>query len=211
MAQYVCCYVPCTYIPVPVQQQSHGYQPLAIDVQNGIVSQCPYVQSPATPTSNASTVSNTFHVHNPYSMTCIEEYKSTGSVTTESVDTEDCDVDESVRDSYECSEQDCDDRRNKRRRKKRAVPEDNNEALDALRYKTKMCKNFEITGKCPYGPRCLFAHGKRELRTYSENNQAIFTAARTESPERQFFAIGRFPKFIPYPTELMEVAARTAA
>ncbi len=31
-------------------------------------------------------------------------------------------------------------------------------------YKTALCKNFEKHGKCKYGKRCTFAHGKDELR-----------------------------------------------
>lgn len=35
---------------------------------------------------------------------------------------------------------------------------------DPVRYKTVMCNKFETLGKCPYGPRCQFAHGAAELR-----------------------------------------------
>jgi len=35
---------------------------------------------------------------------------------------------------------------------------------DPQRYKTILCNKFEKLGKCPYGPRCQFAHGKAELR-----------------------------------------------
>lgn len=35
---------------------------------------------------------------------------------------------------------------------------------DPLRYKTVLCNKFEVHGKCPYGPRCQFAHGQAELR-----------------------------------------------
>lgn len=31
------------------------------------------------------------------------------------------------------------------------------------KYKTELCKTFQSTGKCPYGYKCLFAHGKNEL------------------------------------------------
>ena len=30
-------------------------------------------------------------------------------------------------------------------------------------YKTELCKKFQTTGKCPYGHKCRFAHGKNEL------------------------------------------------
>lgn len=31
------------------------------------------------------------------------------------------------------------------------------------KYKTELCKKFQTTGKCPYGHKCRFAHGKEEL------------------------------------------------
>lgn len=31
------------------------------------------------------------------------------------------------------------------------------------KYKTELCKKFQSTGNCPYGPKCRFAHGKEEL------------------------------------------------
>ena len=31
------------------------------------------------------------------------------------------------------------------------------------KYKTELCKTFRETGKCPYGFKCRFAHGKEEL------------------------------------------------
>ncbi|KAL3532363.1 hypothetical protein ACH5RR_005884 [Cinchona calisaya] len=43
-----------------------------------------------------------------------------------------------------------------------------NPNMDALRakqvfWKTKLCSKWEITGHCPYGERCQFAHGQSEL------------------------------------------------
>lgn len=34
----------------------------------------------------------------------------------------------------------------------------------SAKYKTEMCKNFQLTGKCKFGSRCCFAHGLEELR-----------------------------------------------
>ena len=31
------------------------------------------------------------------------------------------------------------------------------------KYKTELCKTFQSTRKCPYGHKCLFAHGENEL------------------------------------------------
>ena len=36
------------------------------------------------------------------------------------------------------------------------------------KYKTELCKKFQNTGKCPYGFKCRFAHGKEELITKSQ-------------------------------------------
>ena len=33
------------------------------------------------------------------------------------------------------------------------------------KYKTELCKTYSETGKCPYGTKCRFAHGKDELIT----------------------------------------------
>ena len=36
------------------------------------------------------------------------------------------------------------------------------------KYKTELCKKFQSTGKCPYGHKCRFAHGKEELISKSQ-------------------------------------------
>ena len=33
-----------------------------------------------------------------------------------------------------------------------------------LKYKTEVCRNFQLTGTCKFGERCSFAHGDHELR-----------------------------------------------
>jgi hypothetical protein len=38
------------------------------------------------------------------------------------------------------------------------------------KYKTELCKKFEETGKCPYGFKCRFAHGKEELNSKNTGN-----------------------------------------
>lgn len=40
----------------------------------------------------------------------------------------------------------------------------NKKKIKSERYKTELCKNFEETGKCNYGKKCEFAHGKMELK-----------------------------------------------
>jgi hypothetical protein len=53
----------------------------------------------------------------------------------------------------------------------------------ADRYKTRMCRNYEETGKCPYEVKCMFAHGERELRTSEMNMEDGLT---TEEAIRKF-------------------------
>jgi hypothetical protein len=110
-----------------------------------------------------------------------------------STHTEDSDADTEPRDDEKDSSS-----RPKRKKGKDRNPEPN-PAVDAVRYKTKMCKNWQQFEKCPYGPRCLFAHGSKELRSYTVNHTAIASAATSGSPERQFYAIGHFPSFMPVP------------
>ena len=85
------------------------------------------------------------------------------------------------------------------KRNKKSKEKMGNAALDPVRYKTKICKNWQQSEKCPYGPRCLFAHGARDMRTYTTNNNAIHSAAITEAPERAFYTLGHFPPFMPVP------------
>ncbi|PAA68905.1 hypothetical protein BOX15_Mlig028414g1 [Macrostomum lignano] len=33
-----------------------------------------------------------------------------------------------------------------------------------LKFKTELCRNFELSGSCPFANRCQFAHGPEELR-----------------------------------------------
>lgn len=96
-------------------------------------------------------------------------------------------------------------KRPKRKKNKDRRPEDN-PAIDPVRYKTKMCKNWQQFEKCPYGPRCLFAHGNKEMRSYTLNHSAIATAACSSSPERQFYALGHFPSFMPVPSDMADEA-----
>lgn len=38
------------------------------------------------------------------------------------------------------------------------------DSTDSDRYKTELCRSYEENGTCRYGNKCLFAHGRRELR-----------------------------------------------
>jgi hypothetical protein len=45
----------------------------------------------------------------------------------------------------------------------------NNEiSAKIVKYKSEICKNFEIQGFCPYGDKCDYAHGIHELRNINQ-------------------------------------------
>ena len=48
-------------------------------------------------------------------------------------------------------------------------------ALDKQKYKTELCKYFEINGYCKYGDNCAYAHGKENLRLKVTNTSAYRT------------------------------------
>jgi hypothetical protein len=99
----------------------------------------------------------------------------------------------------------------RRRARRIKNKKDEQAAVDAIRYKTKLCRNWEMTNRCPYGQRCLFAHGRCELRSTFANTEAIAAAARSTSPERLFYELGRFPNFVPMPSNLTSIAETLGA
>jgi hypothetical protein len=46
-------------------------------------------------------------------------------------------------------------------------------AVDPRKYKTRMCRNWELTGSCPYEHTCCFAHGEKDLRDLAGNHQLL--------------------------------------
>ena len=57
-----------------------------------------------------------------------------------------------------------------------------------IKYKTELCKYFEINGYCKYGDNCAYAHGKDNLRSKITNTTAYRTKKCT-----QFFEQGYCP------------------
>eukprot|EP00756_Hemistasia_phaeocysticola_P003397 Hpha_TRINITY_DN12225_c0_g1::TRINITY_DN12225_c0_g1_i1::g.17105::m.17105 len=49
-------------------------------------------------------------------------------------------------------------------------PGDKDSAIDARKYKTKLCRNWQSGTPCPYGDRCVFAHGGQEMRRADDPN-----------------------------------------
>lgn len=59
-------------------------------------------------------------------------------------------------------------------------------AVLADRYKTRMCRNFEESGRCPYEMKCMFAHGEAELRTTEMNMEdGLVTEEAIKAFQRQ--------------------------
>lgn len=50
-----------------------------------------------------------------------------------------------------------------------------------LLYKTELCTSFQISGYCPYGTRCKFAHGSTELRPVPANYSSSAGGGRPRS------------------------------
>ena len=57
-----------------------------------------------------------------------------------------------------------------------------------VKYKTELCKFYEIDGKCKFGDKCAYAHGKENLRSKVTNTTAYRTKKCT-----QFFETGYCP------------------
>jgi hypothetical protein len=45
--------------------------------------------------------------------------------------------------------------------------------VDPRKYKTRLCRNWEMRGECPYLETCCFAHGQEELRCLSDNHKLL--------------------------------------
>ena len=77
---------------------------------------------------------------------------------------------------------------NKNKESKNKIPF-KGEAKDfKIKYKTELCKYYEINGYCKYGDKCAYAHGKENLRSKVTNTTAYRTKKCT-----QFFEQGYCP------------------
>jgi len=52
-------------------------------------------------------------------------------------------------------------------------------AIDARKYKTKLCRNWQSGTPCPYGDRCVFAHGGKDMRRAEDPNPYLANQAPT--------------------------------
>ena len=69
-------------------------------------------------------------------------------------------------------------------------------ALDfKKKYKTELCKYFEIKGYCKYGDNCAYAHGKENLRLKVTNTTAYRTKKCTQFFEKGYCPYGNRCQF----------------
>ena len=70
------------------------------------------------------------------------------------------------------------------------------EAVDfKIKYKTELCKNYEIYGFCKFGDKCAFAHGKENLRSKVTNTTAYRTKKCTQFFEKGYCPYGNRCQF----------------
>ena len=90
--------------------------------------------------------------------------------------------------SEECSPQKKNTKKTFQKSKKNKIPF-KGEAKDfKIKYKTELCKYYEINGYCKYGDKCAYAHGKENLRSKVTNT----TDYRTKKCSK-FFEQGYCP------------------
>jgi hypothetical protein len=76
-----------------------------------------------------------------------------------------------------------------KRRKFNTVQERNQFVEDYKRkYKTEMCKNWELRGTCKFGDKCCFAHGRHELK-----GKALTHVKYKTKPCKQYHQSGYCP------------------
>jgi len=76
------------------------------------------------------------------------------------------------------------------KKKKFSTPEERKMFIEEYRrkYKTELCKNWELRGTCKFGDKCSFAHGRHEL----QNKTALHTKYKTK-PCKQYHQVGYCP------------------
>lgn len=100
-----------------------------------------------------------------------------------------------MRNSYNGSVEDCPDQSNFEidvcpKRKRFNNIEEKKMFIEEYKrkYKTELCKNFELRGTCKFGDKCCFAHGKHELKSKTITHNKFKT-----KPCKQYFKTGYCP------------------
>lgn len=64
--------------------------------------------------------------------------------------------------------------------------------LDYKKYKTRLCRNWQQTGKCPYGEACVYAHGVKEVRGEQENEAVVTSLSKlADQLTKQLGSLGK--------------------
>lgn len=61
---------------------------------------------------------------------------------------------------------------------------------EKLKHKSSLCRNYEEYGYCPYGYKCQFAHGTKELRCNYGNNSLYKTKLCTAFFHKKYCKYG---------------------
>ena len=64
-----------------------------------------------------------------------------------------------------------------------------------IKYKTELCKYYEINGYCKYGDKCAYAHGKENLRSKVTNTTAYRTKKCSQFYEQGYCPYGNRCQF----------------
>lgn len=81
--------------------------------------------------------------------------------------------------------------------------------IDETKFKTEMCKNWSETGRCNYGSKCKFAHGRTELQDKSIPNKNRYKSRPcTSYHNAHFCSYGTRCLFAHRTTTLEEINSR---
>ena len=87
-------------------------------------------------------------------------------------------------------------KKNKKNKKEKNNAQFKGEAKDfKIKYKTELCKFFEIDGKCQFGDKCAYAHGIENLRSKVTNTTAYRTKKCTQFFEKGYCPYGNRCQF----------------
>lgn len=80
--------------------------------------------------------------------------------------------------------------------------------LDYKKYKTRLCRNWQQTGKCPYGEACVYAHGSKEMRGEQENEQVVSSLSKLADQMSKHLGAFAKPGGVPAPAPLRPLRYR---
>jgi len=93
------------------------------------------------------------------------------------------------------------EKKNKKKKKNKKEKKEKKEQFKGeakdfkIKYKTELCKFYEINGKCIYGDKCAYAHGIENLRSKVTNTTAYRTKKCTQFFEKGYCPYGNRCQF----------------